>query len=130
MTRGSTNNAVLDTSVIVKSILKPPKHLPPHIYKRLVETCRKIHVILWILESEGYTVYFPKAGIVEVVAVLKRGGLGRRAITELVKSIEETFIVVGEDIIYGKAFEIALERAPSGFDTYFHEFTSSPFQLL
>jgi len=27
--------------------------------------------------------------------------------------------VVDEDLIYGKALEIAMERAPSGFDTYF-----------
>jgi len=33
--------------------------------------------------------------------------------------MEETFVVVGEDMVYGKAFEVALERAPSGFDTYF-----------
>jgi len=117
--RNSTGSVVLDTSVIVKSILKPPRHLPPHVYKREVETRRKIHAILEILESQGYTVYLPRAGIVEVAAVLKRGGLGRQAVTRLVKSIEETFIIVGEDIVYGKAFEVALERAPSGFDTYF-----------
>ena len=27
--------------------------------------------------------------------------------------------MVNEDLIYGKALEIAMERAPSGFDTYF-----------
>ena len=120
MARGSTSNSVvLDTSVIVKSILKPPRHLPRHVYRREVETRRKIHAILEILESRGYTVYFPRAGIVEVAAVLKRGGLGRQVIIELIGSVEETFVIVGEDIVYGKAFEVALERAPSGFDTYF-----------
>ena len=46
-------------------------------------------------------------------------GWVRQAIVELVESIEETFIIVDEDVIYGKALEIAMDRAPSGFDTYF-----------
>ena len=89
------NSVVLDTSVIVKSVLKPPMHLPPHVYRREVETRGKIHAILEILESRGYIVYFPRAGIVEVAAVLKRGGLSRQAVIGLVKSMEETFIIVG-----------------------------------
>ncbi len=72
-----------------------------------------------ILESRGYTVYFPQTGIIEVVATLKRGGLNKQAITGIVKSIEETFVVISEDIIYSKAFKVALERTPTGFNTYF-----------
>jgi len=115
----STNSAVLDTSIVVKSVLEPPRILPPKVYKREVETRRKIRVILEILEARGYTVYFPRAGIVETASVLKRSGLDRQGIEELIESIEETFIVVDEDVIYGKALEIAMDRAPSGFDTYF-----------
>jgi len=89
------------------------------VYKREVETRRKIRVILEILEARGCTVYFPRAGIVETASVLKRSGLDRQGIEELIESIEETFIVVDEDLIYGKALEIAMDRAPSGFDTYF-----------
>ena len=119
MTEASTASVVLDTSIVAKSILQPPRHLPLELYRREVETRRKIHVILGILESWGYRVYFPRAGIVEVAAVLKRGGLNRRAIREVVESIEDTFVIVDEDVIYGKALEIAMDRAPSGFDTYF-----------
>ncbi len=119
MARSSTASVVLDTSIVVKSILRPPRHLPPQVYKREVETRGKIHVILEILESRGYTIYFPRAGLVEVAAALKRGGVNKDTITEIVESIEETFIIVGEDTIYGKALEVAVERAPSGFDTYF-----------
>ncbi len=119
MARSSTASVVLDTSIVVKSILRPPRHLPPHIYRREVETRRKIHVILEILEKQGYAVYFPRAGLVEVAAALKRGGVSRGTITGIVESIEETFIIVGEDTIYDKALEVAVERAPSGFDTYF-----------
>jgi len=117
--RSSTVSVVLDTSVVAKSILEPPRSLPPHVYRREAETRGKIRVILEILEDRGYTVYFPRAGLVEVAAVLKRGGLSREAITGIVESIEETFVVVDEDIVYKKALEVAIERAPSGFDTYF-----------
>jgi len=55
---------------------------------------------------------------VEVAVVLKRGGLDWRVIAELVESIEETLIIVVEYVIYGKALEIAMDRALSGFDTY------------
>ena len=119
MARSSTTSLVLDTSIVAKSILKPPRHLPRHIYEREAETRRKINAILEILESHGYTVYFPRAGLVETASVLKRGGLGRQAITKIIESMEETFIIVSESTIYSKALEVALERAPSGFDTYF-----------
>ena len=115
----STNSVVLDTSVVAKSILEPPKNLPPNAYKREVETRRKIHVILEILESRGYTVYFPRAGIVEAASVLKRSGLDKQSIVKLVENIKETFIVADEDLIYSRALEIVMDRAPSGFDTYF-----------
>ena len=95
MTRSSTGSVVLDTTIIVKSVLKPPAHLPPDIYKREVETREKIHAILEILERQGYTVYFPRAGIIEVAAVLKRGGLSKQAIIKLINSIEDAFIIVG-----------------------------------
>ncbi|RLF34720.1 MAG: nuclease [Thermoplasmata archaeon] len=113
------DSIVLDTSVVVKSVLEPPKSLPLNVYKREVGTRRKIHVILEILEARGYTVYFPRAGIVEVASVLKQSGLGRQDIMKLVESIEETFIVVNENVIYSKALEVAIDRSPSGFDTYF-----------
>ena len=119
MARSSTVSIVLDTSIVAKSVLKPPRHLPARVYEREVETRRKIHAVLEIIENRGYVVYFPRAGVVEVAAVLKRGGLGRDAIAELVRSLVETFVVVDENVIYGKALEVALERAPSGFDTYF-----------
>ena len=38
---------------------------------------------------------------------------------KLVENIKETFIVADEDLIYSKALEIAMDRAPSGFGTYF-----------
>lgn len=88
-------------------------------YKREIETRRKIHATLEILEVRGYAVYFPRVDIVEVASVLKRSGLDRQDIMKLIESIEETFIVVNEDVIYSKALGVAMDRASSGFDTYF-----------
>jgi len=59
--------------------------VPPKVYKREVETRRKIHVILEILESQGYTVYFPRVGIVETASVLKRSGLDKQDIMKLLE---------------------------------------------
>lgn len=119
MTETSMDNTVLDTSIVVKSILEPPRTLPLKVYKREVETRKKIHVILEILEARGYTVYFPRAGVVEVASVLKRSGLNKQDITKLIESVEETFVVINEDVIYSKALEVAMDRGSSGFDTYF-----------
>ena len=44
----------------------------------------------------------------EVASVLKRSGLDKQNIMKLIESIEETFIVVDESVIYGKALETAL----------------------
>ena len=63
--------------------------------------------------------FFPKAGIIEVASVLKRGGLSREHVLEVLGSLNETSIVIDGDVIYDKALEVALTTAPSGFDTYF-----------
>ena len=119
MEETSTNNAVLDTSIVAKSILEPPKNLPSEVYKREIDTREKIRTILEILESQDYTVYFPRAGIIEITSVLKRSGLDKQIIMKLIESIKETFIIINEELIYNRALEIAVEKAPSGFDAYF-----------
>jgi len=95
----STNRAVLDTSVVAKSILAPPRHLPKDIYDREMETRRKIRVILDLLEGNGWEVLFPKAGVVEIVSVLKRYGVDEEVVMEIVETISSTFTIVGEDTI-------------------------------
>jgi len=86
---------------------------------RGVETRQKIRVILGLLEEISYKVFFPKAGIIEVVSVLKHSGVTREHVLKVVESLNDTFIVVDENVVYDKALEVALTTAPSGFDTYF-----------
>jgi predicted nucleic acid-binding protein len=110
---------VLDTSVIIKSLLKPPKHLPRHIYERELETHRKCKAIMKQLKEKDYLVYFPRAGLVETAAVLRRNGIEPGIVKDILEAIEKTFIVVREEQIFDKAIEVAMTEAPSGFDTYF-----------
>ena len=119
MARSYTGRVVLDTSVVAKSILAPPRYLQADIYEREMETRRKIRVILGLLEKMSSKVFFPKAGIIEVASVLKRSGMSRENVLEVVESLNNTFIIVDENVIFDKALEIALATAPSGFDTYF-----------
>ena len=119
MVRSFTSKVVLDTSVVAKSIMAPPRYLQRDIYEREMETRRKIRVILSLLEEMGSKVFFPKAGIIEVASVLKRSGMSREHVLGVVESLNATFIVVDENVIYDKALEVALETAPSGIDTYF-----------
>ncbi len=62
---------------------------------------------------------FPRAGLVEVATVLRRNSLSRDTVNNILDTIEKTFIIVSEDLIFNKAVEIALLEAPSRFDTYF-----------
>ncbi len=71
------------------------------------------------MEKSGSKVFFPRAGIIEVVSVLKRSGMSKEHVLGVVESLNATFIVVDENVIYDKALETALATAPSGFDTYF-----------
>ena len=114
-----TASVVLDTTVIVKSLLKPAKHLPRNIYDRELSTHKKCRAIMRLLKKKRHFVYFPRAGLVEVATVLRRNSLSRDTVNNILDTIEKTFIIVSEDLIFNKAVEIALLEAPSGFDTYF-----------
>ncbi len=114
-----TVNVVLDTTVVVKSLLKPAKHLPYSIYERELSTHRKCKVIMSLLKKKTYPVYFPKAGLVEVASVLRRNDINQDTIREILDAMKKTFIIISEDVLFDKALEVALAEAPSGFDTYF-----------
>ncbi len=117
--RRSTRSVVLDTSVVAKSLTDPHPGLPPDVYRRETETREKIRLVLRLLAEKDYIVYFPRVGLVETASVLRRAGVPGERILEYLEAMRETFIIIDEDMVYDEALRVAMERAPSGFDTYF-----------
>ncbi len=119
MERPGFTSIVVDTSVVAKYFTSPPRSLKPLIYKREMDTRSKIELIIEIIELCGFIVYYPRSGIVELASVLKRAEFPREDILKIVNTIQDTFTIVDEKVIYPEALEIAIEEAPSGFDAYF-----------
>jgi len=63
---------VLDSSVIVKSLVKPGHWLPRHVLEREEETHVKAKTLIRLLSEKHYTVPIPYPALVEVAAVLTR----------------------------------------------------------
>jgi len=62
------DSGVLDTTVIIKSIFKPPKSLSSERYKEELETHNKCRAVIKKLEERDVDVYIPKVCIVETAA--------------------------------------------------------------
>ncbi|MEB3779039.1 MAG: hypothetical protein GSR85_02235 [Desulfurococcales archaeon] len=63
---------VLDSSVLVKSILKPGRWLSEEVYRRELEAHQKARILMKTLESSDTIVLIPYPVIVEVAAVISR----------------------------------------------------------
>lgn len=61
--------AVLDTSVIVKSIFKPLRSLSQEAYSREQETHDKCKALIKLMEEQDVEVHVPKVCVVETAAV-------------------------------------------------------------
>jgi len=110
---------VLDSSVIVKAVLKPGSWLPTSIYERELKTHDKARLLVRKLKSEGVTVFLPYPVLVEVAAVLTR--IAARGIAErIVSSLKATqgYVIVYEDEIRHRALQVAFQTGSSGFDAY------------
>ena len=111
---------VLDTSVIVKAVLKPSRWLPKNIYEREVETHEKSRLLIRLVKQKRIEVFIPFVALVEVAGVLTRlasSSLAREVVESLKTS--ENYHIVYEEEIRDHAIKIALEVGSSGFDTYF-----------
>jgi predicted nucleic acid-binding protein len=110
---------VLDSSIIIKSIVKPGHWLPNEIYQRELETHRKAKTLVKTLKSAGVTVLIPYPVVVEVAAVIRR--LANKELAEkIANSLMTTtgYIIVYEEEYRSKALQVALETGSSGFDAY------------
>jgi len=112
------DRGVLDTSVIVKSIFKPPKSLSREIYKRESETHEKCKVLIKKLEERDIDIYVPKVCVVETAAVVKRLADKNFAI-KISEGVLDSYEIVDEAILFDSAWAIAMDTGCSGFDSYF-----------
>jgi len=111
---------VLDTSVIIKAVLKPGKWLPRSVYERELETHRKSRLLIRLLNEKGVEVLIPFAALVEIAGVLTKL-VSRDLAMEVVESLRATrsYRIVYEEEIRDHIIETALSTGSSGFDTYF-----------
>ncbi|ACJ17028.1 Hypothetical nucleic acid-binding protein [Thermococcus onnurineus NA1] len=110
---------VLDSSVILKALLPPPKNLKKEVYQREVETHKKCQRILEIVEDKDIEIHVPAVVTVEVAGVIKRitGDKSRASLVS--ETIAETFRLHYDAELLEKATEIAALTGASGFDAYF-----------
>ena len=111
---------VLDTSVIVKAILKPGRWLPRDVYEREVETHEKSRLLILLVKEKHVEVLIPFVALVEAAGALTRlasSSLAREVVDSLKTS--ENYHIIYEEEIRDHTIEVALEVGSSGFDTYF-----------
>ena len=111
---------VLDTSIIVKAILKPGRWLPRDTYEREIKTHEKSRLLIRLLKEKRIKVLLPFAALLEVAGVLTR--LTSKSLArEVVESLRttENYQVIYEEEIRDSVVDLALETGASGFDTYF-----------
>jgi predicted nucleic acid-binding protein len=110
--------AVLDTSVIVKSIFKPLRSLSQEAYSRELETHEKCKALIKLIEERDVEVHVPKVCVVETAAVARRLA-GRILAARASKGILKSYNLADEEAIFDVAWDVALETGCSGFDSYF-----------
>ena len=112
------DRSVLDTSVIIKSIFKPPKSLSSKIYKRELETHEKCRTIIRMLEESGVDVYVPRVCVVETAAVVRRLA-DKKFAMKISEGVLYSYEVLDETFLFDSAWRIAMNTGCSGFDSYF-----------
>ncbi len=110
---------VLDSSVIVKAIVRPGRWLPTEVYRREAETHVKARRVIELLKKRNRTVVFPFPVLVEVAAVVSRL-LSKELAERTVESLRTTtnYIVVDERDVREEAIKVAIRTGSSGFDAY------------
>ena len=107
---------ILDTSVIVKALLRPRRSLPQEVLERENQTHEKARLVVHLCDD--HEVLLPKACLVEVASVLKRNGHGD-VIPDILESLSLSYNLVPEETIFEEAIDVASKTGASGFDCYF-----------
>lgn len=110
------NRAVLDSSILLKSIFNPLRSLSDEVYARELETHGKCRMLLRLLDEREVEVCIPRACIVETAAVVRR--LSNRSMARKIsKGITESY-EVADELLFDTAWMIAMDTGSSGFDSY------------
>jgi predicted nucleic acid-binding protein len=112
------NRAVLDSSILLKSIFTPLRSLSNEVYARELETHGKCRMLLRLLDEREVEVCIPRACIVETAAVVRRLS-NRSTARKISKGIMESYEVTDELLLFDTAWMIAMDTGSSGFDSYF-----------
>ena len=102
---------VLDTSVIVKALLRPRRSLPQKVLERENRTHEKARLVVHLCDD--HEVLLPKACLVEVASVLKRNGHGD-VILDILESLSLSYNLVPEEMIFEEAINVASKTGASG----------------
>ena len=105
--------AVLDTSVLVKSIFKPLRSLSAESYSRELKTHEKCKALIKLIEERDLEVHVPKVCVVETATVARRLA-GRTLAARASKGIIKSYYIADEETIFDIAWDIALETGCSG----------------
>ncbi len=110
---------VLDSSVIVKALVKPGRWLPADVYCREIETHVKARRVVEILGQRRSRVLIPYPVLVEVAAVVSRL-VSRELAEKTIDSLRSTenYVIIDEEDVREEALEIAINTGSSGFDAY------------
>ena len=111
------NRAVLDSSILLKSIFTPLRSLSNEVYARELETHGKCRMLLRLLDEREVEVCIPRACIVETAAVRRLSN--RSTARKISKGIMESYEVTDELLLFDTAWMIAMDTGSSGFDSYF-----------
>ena len=110
---------VLDSSVILKALLSPPRNLQEKVLQREVETHKKSQLILELIEEREVEVHIPAVALVEVAGVIRRLTGDKSKASLASDTIGEMFKVHYDSELLEKAKEVAILTGASGFDAYF-----------
>lgn len=112
------NRAVLDSSILIKSIFKPLRSLPKEAYAREMKTHDKCRRLLKMMDEMEVEAYVPKACIVETAAVVRRLSDRARA-RKVSRGIMDSYEIADESMLFDTAWAVATDTGCSGFDSYF-----------
>ena len=110
---------VADASFIIDALVVPRRRKRDETYQRQLERHRRSKELLSFFLEEGFQIYMPFLGLVEISSLLVRK-LGKKANVEAVLDfLEEYFLVVSEDELRDALLKIAKETGSRAADAYY-----------